>query len=386
MKNHKTLSLSLRLLCVTLIYAASSFAQTAPDAVLQKQYTDAVVDAKKAEPKEIVNTLTQIASCNNNLVREKIDPKTKKPDPNSRVLVTTWVSQAVATNYECKDCLEVEIPAGVYPFVTVVPEVKNFCADTGIAHAGLRLRLEQLLGLPPEFMVSPDKVKAKFVQLWVDPDDLFRPCPDPEITDAKCGLDFPTGFMTVSLNYVDWFDKLSCQSYPAFPNDYSGTALPGYPWTRLGYTYDWGLLNGHVGKSEFVIKAGSKVGVCSVTPTAFTPGCSRATSACRSQPCMTWTRRALKLWRERREQPLPRARAKFCKLAMPSISRRRIRSTRSLLREPRSPVFTSFVKSRWRPQRTTRVRCSKRRKRAREFFRLGTIAASLPFMQSSNKS
>jgi hypothetical protein len=175
-----------------------------------------------------------------------------KPDGSARVLVATWVNDWVAkNNYDGKEGDVITIPLDAYPFVTVVPEVKNFCAAPMPAGTNLTLRLEQLLGLPPA------NGKVKFVQLWVDPNDLFRPCPDPEITDSRCGLDFPTGFLTVSLNYVSWFDRQYCQSYGA----------NGYPWTRLGYTYDWGVPAGHVGMSEFVIRPGSQVQICSVTKT-----------------------------------------------------------------------------------------------------------------------
>src|SRR4051812_43997864 len=106
MKNHKTVSLSLKLLCITLICAASSFAQYAVDPVLRKQYADAVVDAKRAEAKEIVETLTQIASCNSNLVWED-----KKDTDHSRMLVTTWVGTGLGDHYSKNEGQVVDIPA-----------------------------------------------------------------------------------------------------------------------------------------------------------------------------------------------------------------------------------------------------------------------------------
>jgi hypothetical protein len=39
------------------------------------------------------------------------------------------------------------------------------------------------------------------------------------------------------------------------------------PWTRLGYTYDWGDSKTHIGLSEFVIEQNATVTVKSVTPT-----------------------------------------------------------------------------------------------------------------------
>jgi len=126
------------------------------------------------------------------------------------------------------------------------PGGKEFCqAQRPIEPA---LRLEQLLGLPP------DDGKQWFVELWVWPADLFRPAPDPEITDQGAGLDFPD---SASPEYRAWFDDLRSKSY----------GENGYPWTRLGYTYDWGSPDDHVGLSEFVINKGAPIEVRSVTPT-----------------------------------------------------------------------------------------------------------------------
>jgi hypothetical protein len=38
-----------------------------------------------------------------------------------------------------------------------------------------------------------------------------------------------------------------------------------YPWTQLGYTYDWGNPESEVGLSEFVIRKGSTVVIKSVS-------------------------------------------------------------------------------------------------------------------------
>ena len=49
----------------------------------------------------------------------------------------------------------------------------------------LVLRLEQRLGLPPK------AGKDAFLEVWIDPADLFRPCPDPGIADRECQVDVP---------------------------------------------------------------------------------------------------------------------------------------------------------------------------------------------------
>lgn len=89
--------------------------------------------------------------------------------------------------------------------------------------------------------------------LWVNPKDLFRPCPDPEITDTTCSLQFSE---TASDEHKIWIIRYMLSSYSS----------QGYPWTRLGYTYDWGSLDTERGASEFVIRKGATVEIQEVIP------------------------------------------------------------------------------------------------------------------------
>ena len=132
--------------------------------------------------------------------------------------------------------------------MTAVPELRRRC------HAfpdgtDLTLRLEELLGLPPH------DGKTRLVQLWADPHTMFRPTPDPEVNDSEADLDFPeSSRSSVSEEHRLWFNNLRATSY----------GPKGYPWTRLGYTYDWGSPASHVGLSGFVIDKGAPVTVESV--------------------------------------------------------------------------------------------------------------------------
>ena len=90
--------------------------------------------------------------------------------------------------------------------------------------------------------------------MWVNATDLFRPCPDAEINDTSCDVKFSDN---VDLQHQNWINNLQLASY----------GDRGYPWTRLGYTYDWGSLQGEVGASEFVVKKGAKVMIESVKNT-----------------------------------------------------------------------------------------------------------------------
>jgi hypothetical protein len=88
--------------------------------------------------------------------------------------------------------------------------------------------------------------------MWVRPEDLFRPSPDPEITDTQAQLNFNEN---VSQEHVYWFNSLKNTTYDK------------YPWTRLGYTYDWGNPDSEVGLSEYVLRNNSTVIVSSVSTT-----------------------------------------------------------------------------------------------------------------------
>ncbi|MDW3191462.1 MAG: hypothetical protein R8G66_03830 [Cytophagales bacterium] len=101
-------------------------------------------------------------------------------------------------------------------------------------------RLKQLLGLPP----NPGNPYNYFVEFWVNPSDLFRPCPDREIDDNECEACNAT-----DTTFQTWInDTRNARYYDTCE------LLDRYPWTALGYTYDWSPANKtHRGMSEYVI-------------------------------------------------------------------------------------------------------------------------------------
>ncbi len=235
-----------------------SLAFSATDEELTQAYAAALKDAEIVEAGEIYHNLTPITEDTPNLIWSG--------EPGNRhVRVVTWTSwtgydglvgktirmtrflkspqsangNAVAALYETTRDI----------WVTVAPEVQQFCRENRIVPADLTLRLEQLLGVPPH------NGKTRFVEFDVKPEDLFRPSPDPEITDREAQLDFPPG---TSEDHRKWFADLQAVSY----------GENGYPWTRLGYTYDWGKTGDHIGLTEYVIRIGATVNVDSVTLTA----------------------------------------------------------------------------------------------------------------------
>ncbi|MEL6494318.1 MAG: hypothetical protein AAFQ41_04240, partial [Cyanobacteria bacterium J06623_7] len=147
-------------------------------------------------------------------------------------------------------------------WVTVVPELKNFCTNYAVTTGKeVTPRIEQLLGLPPGKHES-----RKIVEFWVLAKDLFRPTPDPEISDREAELEFRTAndFLSISDKYKEWYNR-ELASFNSRIKEMNPDKMPA-PWTRLGYTYDWGESSNHVGLSEFVLAKGASLEVDSVTP------------------------------------------------------------------------------------------------------------------------
>lgn len=164
------------------------------------------------------------------------------PSDAARVKVVTW------TRYDYKLGAS---SVGVNVWVTLVPEVRDICRNFKGAEADIELRLKQLLGLP---LTS---AYTQFVEMDVRREDIFRPCPSPDTQVSTCGDSFPQG---VSPDHATF---IATQSLGSFK-------IPGgYPWTRLGYTFDWSPeAKSRYGASEFVVRKGSKVNVTAITKSA----------------------------------------------------------------------------------------------------------------------
>ena len=204
-----------------------------------EEYSQAISDALNPEADEIPNDLVRITRDNRKLTWRQFDD-------GDRVLMVSLVGDTryyqdyVGRNYDT---------GSHYIWVSAVPELQLRCQNYHTDD--LYLRLRQVMGL------TPDTRLEAFLLFWVEPDSLFRPAPDNEITDATTGLDIPADTEDW---YRKWFNELRSHQYfqSARPNN------DAYPWTQLGYTYDWGPE--HRGVSEFVIRTHSSVKIESITP------------------------------------------------------------------------------------------------------------------------
>jgi hypothetical protein len=260
--------LDLRRACVAgvLLLALSGCVTTRPGSPappasidsLWRDYERAVEDAKFPRPARVSRELVPLVTWFDGLVWD---------EARQKLLMVTWTKAAWFTPGEMKL---------VKPtWLTAAPFLQRFCQASGLQGRALDLRLQQRLGLPPNGAYDA------FAEVWIDPADLFRPCPDPEIGDRECQVNLTTGtgdrnaacpwsttqqvsgkFVKVSSDHLNWMCSKWSESYPP------GKPRDSYPWTALGYTYDWSSSSpNHVGDSEFVAPQGTAVVVRRVAPT-----------------------------------------------------------------------------------------------------------------------
>ena len=235
---------SLRAALAVGLFAVTGTAFAAPPdgADLQKRFIDAISDAAVPTPAKIDNRLIPIRRDNTGL-------RWENDGADARVKVVSWMSEDTFQRYYAQPA---ELPTdksappswSTVMWVTAVPQVQDFCRALGTRdNAAITNRLLQLIGL------APTGKNARFVEMWVSPKDMMRPCPDREVDDNRCEVDAASDVD----DYRNWFTGNFAKSY----------SVSGAPWTRLGYTYDWApasdTANPHKpkGVSEFILKPGA---------------------------------------------------------------------------------------------------------------------------------
>ncbi len=146
---------------------------------------------------------------------------------------------------------------------TVEPELKIICnkfpADTTIP------KLHKVLGLKPATTADAGR---QFVLFTIEKEEpvgptghgAFRPCADPDPAATQCGND-----LKGPPQYLEWFTRNMVSSYKVDPN----MSDTGYPWTRLGYTFNWDKTSSdHRGAQEYVVPAGTSVRIRAVVSPA----------------------------------------------------------------------------------------------------------------------
>jgi len=194
---------------------------------------DAENDTLEPQECERWNHLTPITKNNPDLVWK-----------DNQVLMVTWTNScdrlktpgALACQ-ETNELYSVGQNEDYALWVTAVPEIRSFIIREAyrpdFAAINLSSRVRQYLGLKPQSNYE------RFVEIWVDKEDLIRPCLDEDPGDTQC-------------NYWD-SDLIGGNS------EFQRAVKSSWPFTGFGYTYDWGNPNTDVGASEFVVKDNSTV-------------------------------------------------------------------------------------------------------------------------------
>jgi len=113
-------------------------------------------------------------------------------------------------------------------WVTAAPQLQQFCAGIPGDADAKRRRVQQWLGMKPR----ADDLWV--VELWVAPEALARPCPTPDITSETCSVaavpppncSADDAACAERRSFAAWLDEKRQRS-------------DGYPWTGLGYSFDW---------------------------------------------------------------------------------------------------------------------------------------------------
>jgi hypothetical protein len=140
-------------------------------------------------------------------------------------------------------------------------------------------RLQQILGLPP--VDDPERV---VIELSVPRDGLFRPCvAGGDLAASACTMKFPdalpaTADPTAVREAYARLQFVTAQMWNSYRVGFTddrpsaaGAPAWGYPFTGMGWSYDWSNVPGHKGISEFVVKRDAAITVSGTpkTPAEF---------------------------------------------------------------------------------------------------------------------
>ena len=190
------------------------------DAAAVSQWQMAMNDAVFAENEEIHPLVTLTAE----------DSRVIWDDAKERVLLLTWHDYPG----ECSPGTAIGEYGDIW--ATSLGEMKSWFMKNEEKVTDWELRFSQLLG------VHEDEGYTRFTAFWVLPRDVVRPA---FVTDVTKQME--NDYSLVAGEWKEWFDSNILYSY--FESD--------YPWTRLGYTYDWGGTQEY-GLTEFLVRDPSR--------------------------------------------------------------------------------------------------------------------------------
>ncbi|MBB6498745.1 hypothetical protein [Pedobacter cryoconitis] len=210
---------------------------------MNQLYQNAILDAMVADSSERIDTLWALTPGNTSLKWKTINGK-------PYVLLASFMRYP--SSYPVGDSIT---NSWGESWLFIPQQMKARIGASFTATSDTTMRICQLLGLPPANKQS----NTHIAEVWVNPERLYRPAGNPAITTTT------TGAALINNNpgtYTSWFNSYIVFAYY---RTLSTTSDYHYPWTRLGYTYDWAPKTNHVGMSEYVLQSSSGAWVNNVS-------------------------------------------------------------------------------------------------------------------------
>ena len=209
-------------------------AEAASLAILDALYADAIRNSAVVQPDDVQPLRPLVAG------------------PDGTVTVTTWAScRGAGGAGSCGSYVQGPVTLKWDVWVSADEEFAIAC---GRIRGDLTVGISQLLGMPaPRQPLSPAGHERQFVTFSAVPvETVFRPCTDPRVDTDRCSTALPPALpANAPPEFFRWFTNQAMSSWRIPP---AGQAPDGFPWTRLGYTYNWtpGAASRY-GVSEYVI-------------------------------------------------------------------------------------------------------------------------------------
>lgn len=217
----------------TAVFNATKKEEVAELDPLTQRYLEAVRDALTIEDDEIMTLVTL----------NKGDPLVTYDDKGRVLLLTAHRVPDVF-----KDGSKDKLKLASWTFTDrefaawLAYILKTQAQDVADNKIDWHLRLGQLLGMPANAQ------RTHVTALWVNPKDVIRPAYSTDIYSQQMSKNFADAISNHDANYQEWFNgKIIDNYFSAYP----------YPWTRLGYSYDWGNSCSDYGLSEFLVQVGA---------------------------------------------------------------------------------------------------------------------------------
>jgi hypothetical protein len=205
-------------------------------------YKRAILDAMVADSSEIIDTLWALTPENTALQWKTINGK-------PHVLMASFMR--FPSSYPVGDSITTSWGES---WLFIPQQMKARIGSSLLATSDTTMRICQLLGLPP----ANQRSNTHIAEIWVNPERLYRPAGSQAITTKTTGATLGTNNPE---NFSSWFNNYIVFAYY---RTLSTTTDYHYPWTRLGYTYDWAPETSEVGLSEYVLQPNSGAWVKSV--------------------------------------------------------------------------------------------------------------------------